>query len=164
MIAYVIIALVALQRLAELEFAQRNTRRLLARGGIEVGAAHYPFFILLHSGWLISMAYFLPRNSAVSWWLIGVFALLQAGRVWAIASLGEYWTTRLITVPGAPLVRRGPYRFLRHPNYVVAIGEIAVLPLALGEPAVSLVFSVLNALLLSVRIRTEEETLAKRQS
>lgn len=161
--AYSIILIVALQRFAELAYARRNARRLLAQGGIELGARQYPFFILLHAGWLIAMAIYVPNNLTVNWWLIGVFALLQSVRIWALRSLGRYWTTRLITLPNAPLVRTGPYRYLRHPNYIVVIGEIAVLPLALGEPAVALIFSVLNAVLLTVRIRTEEQALAARQ-
>ena len=161
--AYVIVALVALQRVIELAYARHNTSRLFTRGGIELGAKHYPLFVVLHFSWLLAMAVFVPRNIAVNWWLVGVFVALQAVRVWAIRSLGPYWTTRLITVPGTALVRRGPYRFMRHPNYAVVVGEIAVLPLALGEPWVALIFSLFNAGVLAIRITTEEQALAKRQ-
>jgi methyltransferase len=135
----VIVGLVATQRLGELAYARRNTARLLARGAREVGAGHY-----------------LP--------LIGVYLILQAARVWVIWSLGPYWTTRLITLPGAPLIRRGPYRFCRHPNYLVVVLEIAVLPLAFGAWEIALVFSVLNAGLLAHRIRIENAALAERAS
>ncbi|HUZ49056.1 MAG TPA: isoprenylcysteine carboxylmethyltransferase family protein [Candidatus Dormibacteraeota bacterium] len=162
--ALALVAFVAVQRGVELFYARRNTRRLLAAGGVEAGAEHYPLFILLHASWLIALLAYLPRSVEPNGWLVAVFFALQGLRVWAIRSLGPFWTTRLITVPGAPLVRRGPYRFIRHPNYVVVAGEIAVLPLALGEPWVALGFSLLNAGLLAVRIRKEDDTLSERQS
>jgi methyltransferase len=163
MILWVVLGLVALQRGAELLYAARNTRRLLASGGIESGAIQYPFIVLVHAGWLVSMATFIPPATVPNWWLVGLYALLQPLRVWTIATLGPYWTTRIITVPGAPLVRRGPYRLLRHPNYAVVCAEIAVLPLAFGAIEIAIVFSILNASLLSWRIRTEERVLLERR-
>ena len=162
--ALALIAFVALQRVAELLYAQRNTRRLLAAGGREIGAEHYPLFVLLHGSWLIALWVFLPRGVEPQVWLVVVFIALQGLRIWAITSLGPYWTTRLITMPGVPPVRRGPYRLLPHPNYLAVAGEIAVVPLALNEPWVAIVFSVLNAALLTVRIRKEDAALAERQS
>ncbi|HEY6486312.1 MAG TPA: isoprenylcysteine carboxylmethyltransferase family protein [Candidatus Cybelea sp.] len=162
-VLYIVLGLVVLQRLAELLFAARNTRRLLARGGVEIGGYQYPFFILLHAAWLVSMALLIPPWRAPNWTLLGVYVLLQPLRVWAIASLGPYWTTRIITVPGEPLVRRGAYRFFRHPNYIVVCAEIAVLPLAFGAVEIAIVFSVLNASLLSWRIRIEERALLTRR-
>jgi methyltransferase len=162
-VLYVVLALVVLQRVAELLYAARNTRRLLARGGVEIGAIQYPFFILLHSAWLASMALLIPPFRAPNWTLLVLYALLQPLRVWAIASLGTYWTTRIITVPGEALVRRGAYRFFRHPNYIVVCAEIAVLPLAFGAVEIAIVFSVLNASLLSWRIRVEERALLTRR-
>lgn len=162
-ILWITLGLVALQRLGELAYAQHNTRRLLARGGIEIGRAHYPLFILLHGGWLVALAALVPADAPPVWPLLALFLLLQAGRVWVVATLGPYWTTRIITLPAAPLVRRGPYRFVRHPNYLVVTGEIAVLPLAFGAWRIALVFSVLNALLLVWRIRIENEALAARR-
>jgi methyltransferase len=162
-VLYIVLGLVVLQRLAELLFAARNTRRLLARGGVEIGAYQYPFFILLHGAWLVSMALLIPPWRAPNWTLLAVYLLLQPLRVWAIASLGPYWTTRIITVPGEPLVRRGAYRFFRHPNYIVVCAEIAVLPLAFGAVEIAIVFSVLNASLLSWRIRIEERALLMRR-
>ncbi|HKW55530.1 MAG TPA: isoprenylcysteine carboxylmethyltransferase family protein, partial [Stellaceae bacterium] len=140
----VIVTLVAVERIAELVRARRNTRALLARGGIEAGAGHYPLLVLLHGAWLAALLYFVPAGNAPSWGWLGAFVMLQALRVWVLASLGPYWTTRIITLPGAPLVRSGPYRFLRHPNYVVVVAEIAVLPLVFGAWCIALVFSTLN--------------------
>lgn len=158
-----VLGLVALQRVAELLYAARNTRRLLTAGGIESGAIQYPFIVLMHAAWLASMALFIPPATVPNWWLIGLYALLQPLRVWTIATLGPYWTTRIITVPGAPLVRGGPYRLLRHPNYAVVCAEIAILPLAFGAVEIAIVFSILNASLLSWRIRTEERVLRERR-
>jgi methyltransferase len=157
-----ILVLVAVQRLAELALARHNTRRLLARGGREIGAGHYGMFILLHASWLLALVLFVPWTTVPSWPLLAVFAVLQGLRVWIVASLGRFWTTRIITLDGAPLVRRGPYRWLRHPNYWVVAGEIAVLPLAFGAWPVALAWSILNALLLSHRIRVENAALEAR--
>lgn len=157
-----IVAVVALQRLAEVWLAGANTRRLLARGGVEVGAGHYPLLVALHVAWLASMAVMLPHDARPDMGLLALFGLLQLLRLWVIASLGPYWTTRIITLPGAPLVRRGPYRYLRHPNYLVVMAEIAVLPLAFGAWKMALVFSLLNALLLAHRVRMENAVLRQR--
>lgn len=159
-----IVALVVLQRLGELVHARRNTRRLLAEGAVEVGADHYPLFILLHGAWLLALLLAVPEDAPLHWPLIGLFAALLAVRVWTIASLGKYWTTRIITLPGAPLVKRGPYRFLHHPNYLVVIAEIAVLPLAFGAWEIALVFSLMNLLLLRHRVRVEEAALSGRRA
>ena len=158
-----IVLAVAAQRLTELAIARRNTTRLLARGGVEHGRGHYALLVALHAGWLAAIFVLTPPAAAVSWPLLGLFLVLQAMRLWVIAALGPYWTTRVITVPGAPLVRRGPYRWLRHPNYAVVAAEIAVLPLAFGQWAIAVVASVLNALVLGVRIRVEEAALAGRR-
>jgi len=163
-VLYIVLALVLLQRVLELIYAGRNTRRLLARGGVEVAAHQYPFFIIVHAGWLASMAIFIPPATIPNWWLIGLYAALQPLRLWAIASLGPYWTTRLITVPGAPLVRRGAYRFFRHPNYIVVCAEIFVLPFAFGAVEIAILFSFFNAALLSWRIRVEERALVSRSA
>jgi methyltransferase len=159
-----ILGLVVIQRLVELVVASRNTARLLARGGREVGAAHYPLFILLHASWLVAVALTTPLDRQPNWALIGVFALLQCARIWVVSTLGPYWTTRVITLDDAPLVRRGPFRFVRHPNYWVVCGEIAVLPLAFGDWQVALIWTLLNAMLLAHRIRVETEALSPRKS
>jgi methyltransferase len=162
-VLWIVLALVALQRVVELLFSARNTRRLLANGGVETGAVQYPFIVLLHAAWLVSMAVLIPPATVPNWWLLGIYAALQPLRVWTIATLGPYWTTRIISVPGAPLVRTGPYRFVRHPNYVIVCAEIALLPLAFGAIEIAIVFSILNASLLSWRIRVEERTLTSRR-
>ena len=157
-----ILGLVVLQRLGELVVARRNTLRLLARGGREVGARHYPLFILLHGSWLVAIAVTVPIDRQPNWPLIAVYAALQLCRLWVITTLGPYWTTRIITLDDAPLVTGGPFRFVRHPNYWVVCAEIAVLPLAFGDWPVALIWSVLNALLLRYRIGVESRTLQAR--
>jgi methyltransferase len=159
-----ILGLVAAQRLVELVVASGNTRRLLARGAREVGRGHYPLFVILHASWLAAILATTPLDRAPSWPLIGVFAGLQLARVWVIGTLGPYWTTRIITLDGAPVVRAGPYRFVRHPNYWIVVGEIAVLPLAFGNLGVAVIWSILNAALLRHRIRVEETALAGRDA
>ena len=156
---YWILALVAVQRLAELVHAKRNTARLLARGGVESGKGHYPFIVVLHAAWLVSMALLIPSETPPYWSLIGVYVALQGARYWTIRSLGANWTTRIIRVPGEPLVKSGPYRYVRHPNYLVVAAEIAVLPLAFGAWEIAAVFFLLNAAVLTVRIRIEDAAL-----
>lgn len=160
---YWTLGLVALQRLIELARARSNTARLRRLGAVEADAAGYPLFVLLHAGWLMSLALFVPPETQPDWLLIGFFALLQLCRIWVIVSLGGYWTTRIITLPDAPLVQTGPFRYLRHPNYLLVAAEIAVLPLAFGAVAVAAAFSALNLALLARRIRIEERVLAPRR-
>jgi methyltransferase len=162
-IAYAVIFLVVLQRLGELVLANRNTRRLKAKGATEIGAAHYPLIVFLHTAWLLAVLWLLPPGLRISWFWLGVFVLLQAARVWVVVSLGPYWTTRIISVPGSPLVKRGPYRFFRHPNYMVVAGEILALPLAFHETLVAIFFSLANAAILFWRIREEEAGLMTRR-
>ena len=157
--AILILAFVTLQRGSELLLARRNTRVLLAAGAHEVGASHYPLIVILHVAWLATLWLLAPGRPIV-WPLIGLFALLQCARLWVLATLGARWTTRIIVLPGAPLVAGGPFRLLRHPNYAVVVAEIAVLPLAFGLWWIALVFSLLNALVLAVRIRAESEALS----
>lgn len=160
--AQAVALLVAAQRLGELVYARRNENRLRARGAVESGARHYPLFILLHGSWLLAVFLLIPADRAPSWPLLAVFVLLQAARVWVVATLGAYWTTRVLSMPGAPLVRRGPYRWVRHPNYLIVTAEIAVLPLAFDAWWIAIVFSLANALLLRHRIGVEEQALAGR--
>jgi methyltransferase len=154
-----LIGFIVVERLVELVVAQRNTARLRAAGAIEFGRAHYPFIVLVHATWLIGL-WWLARDHAVDRALLAIFIVLQAARIWIIASLGARWTTRVIVLPGAPLVAAGPYRLIRHPNYLLVILEIAVVPLALGLPLFAFVFSLLNAAILWQRIRTENIALA----
>ncbi|WP_298747667.1 isoprenylcysteine carboxylmethyltransferase family protein [uncultured Brevundimonas sp.] len=160
---WAVLIAVAVQRLWEVRLADRNTRRLRAEGAVEVGAGHYPLFILLHASWLAAIAIVTPWTMVPNLWWLALYVGLQFGRLWVIASLGRFWTTRIITLPSAPLIRRGPYRFLRHPNYVVASLEIAVLPLAFGQVWIALVWSVANALLVGWRIRVEDRALNGRR-
>ncbi|MFT5180207.1 MAG: methyltransferase [Alphaproteobacteria bacterium] len=159
---YVLVALIVLQRLIELMVARINTRKLLAAGGIEHGAGHYPLMVGLHVAWLVSLVIFVPAHTALNPLWFVVFLFLQAARVWVIASLGRYWTTRVITVPGSILVARGPYRWLRHPNYLIVIAEIAVVPMIAGAWQIAVGFSIANAGLLWHRIRIENTALAGR--
>jgi len=159
----IVVALVAPQRLAELLYAARNTRGLRRRGAVEHGRGHYPLFVALHGLWLIAIIVAVPADASIDWLPLALFILLQLARLWIIATLGCYWTTRIITLPGAPLVRRGPYRLLRHPNYLVVIGEIALLPLAFGAWRIALVFSLLILALLAWRRRIEDAALAPRR-
>ena len=159
----VIILLVVAQRLAELVLARRNTRRLLAEGAREVGAAHYPLFVALHAGWLAVLFIATPADAPVNVWLLALFILLQVGRVWVIATLGRFWTTRIVTLAGAPLVRRGPFRWVRHPNYLVVAGELAVLPLVFGEWWIAVLATALNVPLTLHRIRVEDAALSGRR-
>jgi len=165
MTAWIILGLVVAQRLIELGYAERNTRQLLARGAHEVGRSHYPLFVVLHAAWLIAISlnlYVFP-GTRINWWFIGIFALLQLGRIWVITTLGPYWTTRILTLPDAPLVQSGPYRFFRHPNYIIVIGEIAALPLAFGEIRIAVIFSLLNLALLAYRVNQEDRALGIRR-
>lgn len=159
----VILALVTAQRLIELAIANRNTRRLKARGALEYGAWHYPLIVLFHAGWLAGLWWLAPARD-VNWPLLVVFLILQALRGWVMATLAERWTTRIIVLAGAPLVRSGPYKYFSHPNYLVVIAEIAVLPLIFGLYGYALIASLLNGLILFVRIREEERALAATRS
>ena len=151
------------QRLTELWLANRNTRQLKAIGGIEHGARHYPLFILLHASWLAALIFLVPMETPPNMALLAVYLLLQFGRVWVIASLGRFWTTRIITVPGAPLIAKGPFKWVRHPNYLVVAAEIAVLPLAFGAWEIAAIFSLANAALVLHRIRIEDAVLEDRR-
>jgi methyltransferase len=156
-----ILGLVTLQRLGELVLARRNTERLLAQGAHEVAPGHYPLIVALHTAWLVGLWLMVvwQGHADVIWPWLAAFLVLQVLRAWVMATLGERWTTRIIVLPGAPLVRRGPYRFMTHPNYCIVAAEILVLPLAFGLVWYGLVFSVLNAGVLWIRIRAEEAAL-----
>jgi methyltransferase len=156
--AVVLLSAVTAERLAELYWARRNTAALLAQGASEFAPGHYPAIVLLHALWLAGLWIFgWDRPLSPAW--CGVFLALQLLRLWTLRTLGRRWTTRIIVLPGAPLAANGPYRFMAHPNYLVVIGEIAALPLCFGLPWISLVFSIANAGLLSLRIRAENAAL-----
>jgi methyltransferase len=157
------LALVLLQRVVELIWARRNTLRLRRQGAVEADAEGYPYFVLLHAGWLVSLALFVSAAAQPVWPLLALFALLQLGRLWVISSLGRYWTTRIVTLPGAPLVQTGPFHWFRHPNYLLVTAEIALLPLAFGAVAIAVSVSAVNLMLIVRRIRIEESVLAPRR-
>ena len=157
--ASAILAFVTVQRLGELVLAKRNTERLLAKGAREEEPGHYPLIVVMHAAWLLGLWY-LAWDAPVNLYWLAVFVVLQCLRVWVLATLGERWTTKIIVLPGAEPIRTGPFLFLNHPNYAVVIGEIAVLPLTFGLWWFALIFSVLNAGLLYIRIRAENAALA----
>ncbi len=163
-LAHIILLFVALQRGMELVYASRNTARLKQRGAIEVGRRHYPFVVLLHVSWLLAMAAGIDRDPMVRPLPLFLFAVLQVLRVWVIVALGRFWTTRIISVDDEPLVRHGPYRYFRHPNYLVVTGEMAVLPMVFDQTANALIFSVLNLVVLAWRIHVENAALEPRQT
>ena len=160
--ASLFLGFLVLQRLSELVIARRNTARLLADGAREVAPGHYPLIVAMHTAWIASLIWF-GHGEAVLWPWLAAFALLQAFRVWILASLGARWTTRII-VTDTPLVVRGPYRWIDHPNYVLVVAEIAVAPMVLGLVWVAIVFSVLNAAVLFIRIRAENSALRSGQA
>jgi methyltransferase len=157
--ATIILALVTLQRLGELVLSRRNTSRLLAQGAIEIGPGHYPLMVALHASWLIAL-WIWGRDQDVDLLALAGYVALQGLRLWVLATLGERWTTRIIVLPGAPLVASGPYRYFSHPNYAVVVVEIALLPLALHLPWLALIFTLLNAAMLTIRIRIEARALS----
>jgi methyltransferase len=154
-----LLGFLTLQRLAELAWAARNTSRLVAAGGVEFGRGHYPLMVALHTAWLLGL-WVLANDRPVDPLYIGAFVLLQLGRLGVLATLGERWTTRIIVIPGAPLVATGIYRVLRHPNYAIVAGEIIVVPLAFGLPIFAALFFCLNGVVLAVRIHAENAALA----
>ncbi|MET4926331.1 isoprenylcysteine carboxyl methyltransferase family protein [Streptomyces sp. PSRA5] len=155
---------VAGERIAELVVARRNARWSLARGGTETGRGHYPAMVVLHTGLLVGALAepaltgrpFVP---AFGWTMVGVVVAAQGLRWWCIRTLGPRWNTRVIVVPGLPLVSGGPYRLLRHPNYVAVVAEGLALPLVHGAWVTAVVFTGLNAALMAVRIRCENTAL-----
>lgn len=157
-----LIAAVAAERLAELVISKRNAAWALGEGGWESGFGHYPFMVVLHTGLLVACvaeAWHRPFIPGLGWTMLAVVVLAQALRWWCITVLGPRWNTRIIVVPGRPLVRGGPYRWLRHPNYVAVVAEGIALPLVHTAWITALAFTVLNAGLLRVRISAEEQAM-----
>ena len=154
-----LLAFLTAQRIAELWWARQNERRLFAAGGVEFGRSHLFLIVLLHAAWMIGM-WMLAYDHSIDPFFLAVVILLQIARFWVLVTLGRRWTIRIIALPGQKLVARGPYRFLHHPNYAVVSGEMAAVPLALGLPVFALVFSILNAAVLAIRIPEENAALA----
>jgi methyltransferase len=164
MFLLVLVGLIIFQRLLELRLAKRNLEWALEQGGKEHSPEHYPIMVAIHAGWFVStLIEGWARGAQVSslWplWLT-LLLIAQVARYWIISSLGKYWNTRIVIVPNAQLVRSGPYKFLKHPNYVIVALEIFVVPMIFGAWVTAVVFSALNAwLLLSIRIPAEERAL-----
>lgn len=158
-----ILLLILAQRVAELMHARANTRRLRARGAIELGAGHYPLLVMMHATWWLSLAALVPASATPHPLPLAALAVLMATRIWVMVSLGPYWTTRILSLPAAPLVRRGPYRLLRHPNYWIVAGEMALAPLAFDQLGVAVLFSALNGGLLAWRVAVEDRALVARR-
>jgi methyltransferase len=160
---YMFLVFVVLQRIAELFVAKRNERFMKEKGAIEFGQAHYKYIVLLHISFLLSTAgevsFF--QKGISSFWpvLLCIFICTQLLRVWAIISLGVYWNTKIIVLPATEIIRKGPYRFIRHPNYIVVILEMALLPLLFQAYITAVLFSVLNMFVLYIRIQEEEKAL-----
>ncbi|WP_027877475.1 isoprenylcysteine carboxyl methyltransferase family protein [Meiothermus cerbereus] len=158
------LAFVVVQRILELRLAQANLRWALSQGAREYGREHYPVFFLLHLGWMLGwlLEGLARQQLSPIWWLwLAVFVLAQGLRYWAIQSLGRYWNTRIIIVPGAKKIAGGPYRYLRHPNYLAVALELLSLPLIFNAWITALAATLLNAwLLLTVRIPAEEKALS----
>lgn len=159
-----LVVLVGLERLAELVVSKRHAAWAFSRGGVERGQGHYPFMVLLHTGLLVGAVVEVwvadrPFFPALGWSMLAVVLLSQALRWWCIATLGHQWNTRVIVVPGLPLVRRGPYRLVPHPNYVAVVAEGLALPLVHTAWVTALVFTIANAALLAERIRVENQAL-----
>ncbi|MEO0620527.1 MAG: isoprenylcysteine carboxylmethyltransferase family protein [Pseudomonadota bacterium] len=165
-----VLTYVTAQRLYELRVARRNTSALLGAGGVEHAPGHYPAIVVMHACWLVGLWLFvvlvpLVRPAVTTVFLLPLicFAVVQVMRFWTLATLGARWTTRIITLPDEALVQRGPFRYVSHPNYLVVIAEICLLPLAFGLPVYAAIFSALNAALLTVRISAEERALLARR-
>ncbi|WGI21734.1 isoprenylcysteine carboxylmethyltransferase family protein [Amylibacter sp. IMCC11727] len=156
--AILFLAFIIVQRLSELAISKANTKRLIERGAYEVGANHYPAMVAMHSAWIACLVLFGIGQSVSPFWLI-LFVVLQAFRIWILASLGSRWTTRIIILE-EPLVTRGPFKFIRHPNYALVVAEIIVAPMVLGLWWVAVLFTILNAAMLYVRIGAEEKALS----
>ena len=158
--AILLLGFVTLQRLFELLLSRRNEARLRMRGAVEAGAEHYPWLVLLHVAWLAALWLF-GWNREPNMLLVAAFLALQPLRYWVIVTLGDRWTARIFVIPGASLVRRGPYRFFSHPNYLIVVLEIALLPLAFGLLWHAALFSALNAAMLAWRLRIERRALTE---
>ena len=159
----IFIAFLIFQRFTELYISKRNERWLLSQGAIEYGREHYPYIVALHTLFIVSLIveYYLSGGQPMSYIFLLLFILLLTFKYWVLSSLGLYWNTRIYRVPGAVAVRKGPYKLFKHPNYVDVVLEIAIIPLVFHLYYTALIFSVLNAIMLLVRIRVENKVWAE---
>jgi methyltransferase len=160
---YIFIALVIMQRIVEVMIANGNARWIKSQGGYEVGKEHYKYIVVLHALFFVSLIIEVTViDSGFVFWTVApliIFLLAQFGRVWALSALGRFWNTRIMILPGAKVVAKGPYRYLRHPNYVIVVTELACLPLIFQAYWTAILFTIMNALVLSIRIKVEEKAL-----
>lgn len=160
-----IAALIVLaQRGAEEVHSLRNTKRLLADGASEHGASYYPVVAVAHLGWIAALFFLIPPDAAIVWPLLMAYLVVQGARYWIIATLGPYWTHRIISKPGAEIVRKGPYAYVRHPNYLVTAVETPLLPAAFGAVALGAIFAAIWAAVLYYKILLEDEALRPRRT
>ena len=163
MVFFFFISFIVLQRMAELYIAKKNEISMKQKGAIEFGKGHYPFIIMIHSLFFVSLineVVIFHKELSPSWpFFLVIFLLIQLGRVWALYSLGEFWNTKILVLPNANIVRKGPYRFIKHPNYLIVTAEFLIIPLLFQAYMTAVIFSVLNALVLTIRIRIEEKAL-----
>ena len=159
----IFILFLIIQRLTELYVSKRNEKWLLAQGAIEYGREHYPYIVALHTLFIVALIveYFVTGGQPISYIALSLFILLLAFKYWVLSSLGTYWNTRIYRVPGAIAVKKGPYKLFKHPNYVDVVCEIAIIPIVFHLYYTVIIFSVLNAIMLSVRIRVENKVWAK---
>jgi methyltransferase len=160
----IFISFFILQRLSELFIAKRNEKWLLQQGAVEYGKAHYPFMIAMHTFFIVSIIteYLLRGQPSIDWLFLVVFLIVLSFKFWALSSLGKYWNTKIYRIPGVYPVKKGPYKFLKHPNYMEVVCEIAVIPLVFHLYYTAIIFTILNAAMLTVRIREENRVWAVR--
>lgn len=163
---YIIISIVIIQRLTELLVAKKNEVWLRKQGAVEYGREHYKYIVLLHTMFFISM--FIEYNirgrhsefSVINYLFLVIFSILQLMRLWVLNSLGQYWNTKILRIPGYVLIKKGPYRYFKHPNYIIVVCEIIVIPMIFDLYYTAVIFTVLNAIILSVRIKEENKVLS----
>lgn len=160
----IFISFFILQRLSELFIAKCNEKWLLQHGAVEYGKAHYPFMIAMHTLFIVSIIteYLLRGQPPIDWLFLVIFLIVLSFKFWALSSLGKYWNTKIYRVPGVYPVKKGPYKFLKHPNYMEVVCEIAVIPLVFHLYYTAIIFTILNAVMLTVRIREENRVWAVR--
>ena len=163
------ILFVIVQRLLELHIAKKNESWMKARGGIEVANSHYKWFILLHASFFFGVlleVYLQSTQHEINpnWFFLGLFLLTQIGRVWCILSLGRFWNTKIIVLPNVVWLKKGPYRWIRHPNYIIVLIELFIIPVMFHAYLSAVIFPTLHILLLTIRIPAEEEALQKRST
>ena len=155
------IGFVIFLRLLELYIANQNEKWARSAGAIEYGKNHYPYIVLLHTMFIVSMfAEFMIRGGKFNWMILLIFLVLMLFKVWVIASLGKYWNTKILRVPGSKLIKKGPYKYLKHPNYIVVVCEIFLIPMVFNLYLTAIIFSFLNGIMLAVRIKEEEKAWA----